>query len=202
MNSGNIIFLHGASSSGKSTLAKILQQEIDEPFWHIEKYWSGGEPDWQEVEEVSRELNKLGKKAVSNKLLLLCNITVANTCQGNHQLAHQNLEAAKQVKDESSPFFDHINISWATAILAATEGRWQESVKAFKDLTDIFSLKGYRWEHAHTLCDWGDALVSRSEAKDFKAARDLYNQAIEIYNDLEATWYLEQVEKRLERITQ
>lgn len=32
---GKIIFLHGASSSGKSTLAKVLQSRIEEPFWHI-----------------------------------------------------------------------------------------------------------------------------------------------------------------------
>ena len=30
-----IIFLHGASSSGKSTIARALQARIDEPFWHI-----------------------------------------------------------------------------------------------------------------------------------------------------------------------
>lgn len=30
-----IIFLHGASSSGKSTLAKSLHAEIEKPFWHI-----------------------------------------------------------------------------------------------------------------------------------------------------------------------
>ena len=31
----SIIFLHGASSSGKSTLARALQQRIELPFWHI-----------------------------------------------------------------------------------------------------------------------------------------------------------------------
>ena len=30
-----IIFLHGASSSGKTTLAKALQQRADFPFWHV-----------------------------------------------------------------------------------------------------------------------------------------------------------------------
>jgi chloramphenicol 3-O phosphotransferase len=30
-----IIFLHGASSSGKSTIAKELQRQIEKPFWHI-----------------------------------------------------------------------------------------------------------------------------------------------------------------------
>lgn len=30
-----IIFLHGASSSGKSTLARAVQAKIDQPFWHI-----------------------------------------------------------------------------------------------------------------------------------------------------------------------
>lgn len=32
---GRIIVLHGASSSGKSTLARGLQARIDAPFWHI-----------------------------------------------------------------------------------------------------------------------------------------------------------------------
>jgi chloramphenicol 3-O phosphotransferase len=32
--SGKIILLNGASSSGKSTLAAALQNELDEPFWH------------------------------------------------------------------------------------------------------------------------------------------------------------------------
>lgn len=31
---GKIILLHGASSSGKSTLARALQARLDEPFWH------------------------------------------------------------------------------------------------------------------------------------------------------------------------
>ena len=30
-----IIFLHGASSSGKTTLARTLQREAEVPFWHI-----------------------------------------------------------------------------------------------------------------------------------------------------------------------
>lgn len=31
---GRIIFLHGASSSGKSTIARRLQQRIEQPFFH------------------------------------------------------------------------------------------------------------------------------------------------------------------------
>lgn len=32
---GKIILINGASSSGKSTLARALQKKIDEPFWHF-----------------------------------------------------------------------------------------------------------------------------------------------------------------------
>ncbi len=35
MKMSHIIFLHGASSSGKSTIARALQKEISLPFWHI-----------------------------------------------------------------------------------------------------------------------------------------------------------------------
>jgi hypothetical protein len=68
-------------------------------------------------------------------------------------------------------------------------------------MIETFSQKGYRWEHAHTLCDWGDALVSRGETADLEAARELYNQSIEIYNDLGAAWYKGQVEIRFELAT-
>lgn len=33
--SGKIIFVNGASSSGKSTLCSALQATLDEPFWHF-----------------------------------------------------------------------------------------------------------------------------------------------------------------------
>ena len=35
MSAGKLIFVHGASSSGKSTLARSLQARIDLPFWHV-----------------------------------------------------------------------------------------------------------------------------------------------------------------------
>ena len=55
---GRIIFLHGASSSGKSTLAKALQRVLGEPFLHVssdhlvaagllpERREKGGQFDW------------------------------------------------------------------------------------------------------------------------------------------------------------
>jgi len=35
MKQGNIIFLNGTSSSGKTTLAKALQQRLDEPYFYM-----------------------------------------------------------------------------------------------------------------------------------------------------------------------
>jgi chloramphenicol 3-O phosphotransferase len=32
---GKIILINGASSSGKSTLARAVQRQLDEPFWHL-----------------------------------------------------------------------------------------------------------------------------------------------------------------------
>lgn len=41
---GKIILLHGASSSGKTTVARALQARLDEPFWHysIDHFRGGG----------------------------------------------------------------------------------------------------------------------------------------------------------------
>jgi hypothetical protein len=111
------------------------------------------------------------------------------------------LDAAKQEKKDQSPFWNLTNISRAIAYLAASEGRWDQSFVAFENRIEALSQKGYRWDHAHTLCDWGDALVSRGESPDLEAARKLYNQALEIYDILGASWYRKQVEKRLDSVT-
>lgn len=56
-----IIFLHGASSSGKSTIARELQARIEKPLWHISidhlrdsgvlpiERFRNGDFDWTEV---------------------------------------------------------------------------------------------------------------------------------------------------------
>lgn len=60
---GKIIFLNGATSSGKTTIAKLLQSKIGEPFWHISidhlressilpiKRFNSGEFNWHENRE-------------------------------------------------------------------------------------------------------------------------------------------------------
>jgi chloramphenicol 3-O phosphotransferase len=35
MNTGLIILLNGVSSTGKSTLAQVIQAHIEAPFWHV-----------------------------------------------------------------------------------------------------------------------------------------------------------------------
>jgi predicted ATPase/class 3 adenylate cyclase len=167
---------------------------------NLMKNWSGGEPNWQEVEEVIHELNDLGEKGWGKKAPL-CLLSIVNTFRGNHQEAHQFLEQAKLIKDYSSPFGDYVLISRATAYLAASEDRWEEAFEVYEDLIENLSHKGFRWEHAHALCDWGDAHVSRGESADLEAARKLYDQSLEIYDDLEALWYRKQIEKRLAKIT-
>lgn len=64
MSSASIIFIHGASSSGKSTLARAVQAKIDQPFWHISidhlrdsgvlpsARFKAGDFDWKEQRSI------------------------------------------------------------------------------------------------------------------------------------------------------
>jgi len=35
MSKGKIILLNGASNAGKSSIAREIQHQIEQPFWHI-----------------------------------------------------------------------------------------------------------------------------------------------------------------------
>lgn len=60
---GKVIFLNGATSSGKTTIARLLQSKIEEPFWHVSidhlresrvlplERFKNGEFNWQESRE-------------------------------------------------------------------------------------------------------------------------------------------------------
>jgi len=58
MSKGRILFLNGASSSGKSSIAKVLQEMLDQPCMHlcIDDYLSAFQKDlWDNKEIVQRE---------------------------------------------------------------------------------------------------------------------------------------------------
>ena len=59
MTKGNIIFLNGTSSSGKTVIAKALQQILDEPYLHyaVDSFldmlpWKSGSQDELSEEDV------------------------------------------------------------------------------------------------------------------------------------------------------
>ena len=57
MGEGQIIFLNGASSSGKSTVAKALQEALEEPYMHVsvDRFFEMLHPRYMDM-ELPREL--------------------------------------------------------------------------------------------------------------------------------------------------
>ena len=41
MKKGNIIFLHGTSNTGKTTLEKELQERLEEPYFALDEFYKG-----------------------------------------------------------------------------------------------------------------------------------------------------------------
>lgn len=124
-----IIYINGASSSGKTTLAKALQQELDEPFLHVsldkvigmmpEKVnnWEGGfAPDgfsWKEAyDETGNHLQELQMGPFAKKIVNSFKEIVLTLAKNGHYLIIDDISFGKTEVDEWRKLLKDYNVLW------------------------------------------------------------------------------------------
>jgi serine phosphatase RsbU (regulator of sigma subunit)/class 3 adenylate cyclase len=187
---------------GRGDLQHLSNYDFQITVVYLDMHWSGDEINWQDLEGILREAIDIGERGVSSTVLPLSFLSITYTLQGNYEAAHQFLEKSIQGKSREPSIWSDLAVLQASAHLAAAEGNWDQSFAAFEKVYDTYSQSNRRWSQARTLSDWGDALTYRGEPTDFVSARQLYNQSLVIYSDMGAAWYKEQVESRIQSVSE
>ncbi|MBN2149059.1 MAG: protein kinase [Anaerolineales bacterium] len=113
-------------------------------------------------------------------------------------LAQGEVQAArsKYAETQSIPQFETIqelwlDKKWCESALAVAEGRWEEAIAGYQEMETHLTRAGRRWHLARVLLDWGEAFARHAAQGDAQKARSLYQQAIEIFTQLDANGYVQ-----------
>lgn len=128
-NSPQIIYINGPSSSGKTTLAKSLQQEFDQPFLHIgidrvigmmpEKLnnWEGGSAplgfSWKEsVDETGHPIHEIQSGPFAKKMVETLMKIVITMADMGHYIIIDDVSFGKCQVDQWRKVLDGYKVLW------------------------------------------------------------------------------------------
>jgi hypothetical protein len=83
------------------------------------------------------------------------------------------------------------------ALLASTEGRWDEAISKRLARIDTCQADGDRFAWAWNLIPLGDSLVGRDLPGDRERAEQAYRQSLEMFTEMGAPGYIQVLEQRL-----
>ncbi len=120
--------------------------------------------------------------------------------QGLVERARNLLDEAQAIHAERPRAFPALLLDGSQANVLAAEGRWEDTFEAFKETTAKLAEVGFRTYHAAALRDWAEAHLARDEAADSERAIELYREALEEYEEMGATGWIERVKARLDEL--
>ena len=92
-------------------------------------------------------------------------------------------------------------VSLSEAALATYEKRWEEAAAAFQEASEINRRYGLPYYQARSLTKWGQMCLSRNDHGDQQQA-DLFNQALDIFQRIQARKMVQKVVALKEEIEQ
>ncbi|MGE5221535.1 MAG: ATP-binding protein, partial [Omnitrophica WOR_2 bacterium] len=128
----------------------------------------------------SDQVDKLRAKLLLSQVYML---------QGNKAGAVQLYE---QVKEDPSVHNNRIMVSflvWTEARLAKIEKNWDRAISAYEQLLIMYASMEARWYQGRALIEWAEVLIARGTVKDRIKAQQILNDAVEIFNQVNAPTY-------------
>ena len=84
--------------------------------------------------------------------------------------------------------------------LAAAEQRWEEALAAAKAVCKRWVENEVRWSWAHALVEWAEVYVTRNEPADQERAKEIYNEAKIMFQEMGNTPYANYVQEQILRL--
>ena len=165
----------------------------------LEMHRLQGADSLPEAEAVLTEAIEVAERGVAEKSWPCFWLSIVYTFQDRLQEARQMLVAAEQALEHPT-FWNELNLARAQAELAVAELRWQDAFTNYETTVGILSRKGIRLDWARALQEWAEAHVARGEPADKERAKVLYNEALNLFEEMGTTYYANFVEEQMLRL--
>jgi len=160
--------------------------------------------DYEEAEKYFNESNRIAEKAgdTANPLVLTFPaLSRLYLKKGEIEKAKELVERTYEFAAKSKNMLCIANAEMLKGMLFRAQKNWEQSIQHFEKsvqtLQDLNARKWYVPYFASLLYEYGSTYLDRSEEGDKEKARDLLNQALEIFQKMGAKKDVEKVEAKL-----
>jgi class 3 adenylate cyclase/tetratricopeptide (TPR) repeat protein len=159
----------------------------------LEKDRFMGVPDLTEAEAALQKLINIEWRALESRYSLAILYSRQKHISKAHKLLAEAINSIVQPESNAA----RAERLTSEAELAMAEGHLDEAVSLCHTLIDLYQAGGFRWRHARTLIDLGDALAGRNGPGDLGQAQATYQQALDMFTEMGSPGYVQVLEKRM-----
>ena len=151
-----------------------------------------------EAGQAALEAIRIGEQDSSvNCVLPRCLLSQVYSGQGRIEAARHVLDAARELAASQKVLANDAWLCRAEARLALAERRWPEAGQAYSAAVESLAKLSARWYLARTLEECAGAHLTRSQPGDRRHALDLLRQALDIFEQLNTSYYAKRVADQL-----
>jgi len=160
-----------------------------------------GQGDLSEAEAALRENLEILQEnpLLGGKVINLFDLAMVEALRGHSEEARTWLTQGEEQlnpKNEDEKWYRDL----AKCYLACSEGRWDEGLIIAQSYGDRFRKYGGTWFQARFMIEVGDCLSGRDSPGDREQARQVYQEALDLFTEMGANGYAQALKRRLESL--
>jgi tetratricopeptide (TPR) repeat protein len=156
------------------------------------------EGKWKEAEQVLQGTLQIVEQ--EGVFIIYCFLARNYSQQNKLDDARTILEKARIAAGPSISYWDQFYLSFAEAVLACKEQRWDEGWKHFDNAYELAAQCGARWYEAQILRNRVEVLLERGESGDQSRSCELLEKILALYQTMQLPAWAKLIENRLEEV--
>jgi tetratricopeptide (TPR) repeat protein len=159
-----------------------------------------GVDDWSEAEQAAKEGIEVSSRGVSTSIQAHSLLAIIYLRQGRLDEARQLYSESKQIAGDSPTFWQKQALQNIERDLARAECNWGAALKAAETASKRLVQTGMRWFWSFSLVEWAETHLARGEALDYERARTLFREALAVFEEMGAAFFINVIEGRLHEL--
>jgi serine phosphatase RsbU (regulator of sigma subunit) len=153
--------------------------------------------DLSDVESVLKSIIQVAENWMGEKLWPYTQLIILNGRQKRFDQAHKMLQKAEEIAKKSASHWNETSIGEAKADLLFQEGHYDDAMQIYVKVVEIHKKIENRWSQARCLMDWAETCASKADPADLEQARNMYREALILFDEIGAHRHKKVVEDRL-----